>query len=132
VQMSSGIAAEGMRSFDAEKPTPLPVQAVDHATGYLMAAAVVRGLTRRVTDGVGSATRTSLARTAALLTTAPIPDRTEPFGDITDADMDPAIEATTWGPARRPRAAVLVEGAAMRWDHPATALGSSSPEWKPR
>src|SRR5262249_44968017 len=44
VQMSSGIADEGKRRATVEKPTPLPVQALDHATGYLMAAAAVRGL----------------------------------------------------------------------------------------
>lgn len=132
VQMSSGIAAEGMRRFNAAKPTPLPVQAIDHATGYLMAAAVARGLTRRVRDGIGSATRTSLARTAALLSRAPMPDRNDPFAEVTDADFGPAEEATTWGPARRVRPPVLVAGAAMRWDLPASALGSSRPEWMPR
>jgi hypothetical protein len=33
VQMSSGIADEGMRRAGAEIPTPLPAQALDHATG---------------------------------------------------------------------------------------------------
>jgi hypothetical protein len=31
-----------MRRFNMDKPTPLPVQALDHATGYLMAAAAIR------------------------------------------------------------------------------------------
>jgi hypothetical protein len=31
--MSSGIADEGMRRAGAEIPTPLPAQALDHATG---------------------------------------------------------------------------------------------------
>jgi hypothetical protein len=47
VQMSAGIADEGMRRFGKDRPTPLPVQALDHATGYLMATAVVRALRRR-------------------------------------------------------------------------------------
>jgi hypothetical protein len=37
------------------------------ATGYLIAAAAIRGPTRRVTTGQGSVSRPSLARTAALL-----------------------------------------------------------------
>jgi crotonobetainyl-CoA:carnitine CoA-transferase CaiB-like acyl-CoA transferase len=129
VQMSSGIAAEGMRRYRADRPKPLPVQAVDHATGYIMAAGAVRGLTRRLTRGVGSGTRTSLARTAALLTVAPMPDRNEELTAAADADFDAAIEHTSWGPARRLKPPVMVEGAAMRWDHPASELGSSSPEW---
>jgi crotonobetainyl-CoA:carnitine CoA-transferase CaiB-like acyl-CoA transferase len=51
VQMSAGIADEGMRRFGKDRPTPLPVQALDHATGYLVAAAVVRGLTTRLATG---------------------------------------------------------------------------------
>ena len=40
VQMSCGIADAGMRQPGRDRPTPLPVQALDHATGYLLAAAV--------------------------------------------------------------------------------------------
>jgi len=129
VQMSSGIAAEGMRRFGTDKPRPLPVQALDHATGYIMAAAMVRGLTRRLVDGVGSATRTSLARTAALLTARPMPERGAEFSPVEDADYQDAIEATGWGPARRMKPPLMVEGAAMRWDLPATALGSAEARW---
>ena len=64
VQMSSGIADAGRRVAGAERPTPLPVQALDHATGYLMAAAALRGLTVRRRDMTGSSARVSLARTA--------------------------------------------------------------------
>jgi hypothetical protein len=132
VQMSSGIAAEGMRRFRTDRPKPLPVQALDHATGYIMAAAAVRGLTRRLTQRIGSATRTSLARTAALLTAAPMLNRNEVFAEPGDADFNPAIEATSWGPARRMKPPLTVEGAAMRWDHPASELGSSAPVWSSR
>jgi hypothetical protein len=132
VQMSSGIAAEGMRQYGTDRPKPLPVQALDHATGYIMAAAVVRGLTRRLTTERGSATRTSLARTAALLTSAPIAERNEAFASEDATDFNSAIEQTSWGPAKRMRPPVVVEGAAMCWDLPASALGSSPPIWSAR
>jgi hypothetical protein len=132
VQMSSGIAAEGMRRFNTDRPKPLPVQALDHVTGYNMAASVVRGLTRRLTEDVGSGTRTSLARTAALLTSAPMLERNDEFAEVVDADYDSAIEATAWGPARRLKPSVVVEGAPMRWDYPAGDLGSSKAEWRSR
>jgi len=132
VQMSSGIAAEGMRRYGTDRPKPLPVQALDHATGYIMAAAVVRGLTRRLTEGSGSVTRTSLARTASLLTSAPIAERNEAFVNEDAADFTDAIEQTSWGPARRMKPPVMVEGAAMRWELPASALGSSQPVWLTR
>ncbi|HMJ13895.1 MAG TPA: CoA transferase, partial [Polyangiaceae bacterium] len=42
VQMSSGIAARGREVLGARRPVSLPAQALDHGTGYLMAAAVCR------------------------------------------------------------------------------------------
>ena len=39
--MSRGIADTGMKQMAASGPVALPVQALDHATGYLMAAAVI-------------------------------------------------------------------------------------------
>ena len=69
--MSAGISDGGMRRFGKDRPTPLPVQALDHATGYLVAAAVVHGLTRRITTGRGCEARASLAKVAAFLSGAP-------------------------------------------------------------
>jgi crotonobetainyl-CoA:carnitine CoA-transferase CaiB-like acyl-CoA transferase len=129
VQMSSGIAAEGMRGFAREKPHPLPVQALDHATGYVVATAAVRGLTRRLTEGVGSGARTSLARIAALLTSGPIRAPGDGFAPVADGDFNPDIEATAWGPARRMRPPVAIDGAPLRWAIPAGPLGSSDPVW---
>ena len=51
VQMSCGIADWGMHQAKSAVPSPLPVQALDHATGYLMAAAAIRGLRERDTHG---------------------------------------------------------------------------------
>jgi CoA-transferase family III len=132
VQMSSGIAAEGMGRFGTDRPRPLPVQALDHATGYIVATAAVRGLTRRLTQGIGSGARTSLARTAALLASGPIRMPGAGFADVGDDDFNPEIEATGWGPARRMRPPVSIEGAAMRWTIPAGPLGSSQPVWASR
>jgi hypothetical protein len=129
VQMSSGIAHEGMIRFGKVRPTPLPVQALDHVTGYIMAAAAVRGLTGRMLSGVGLMTRVSLARTAALLTGFALREGARPLGKPEISDFDERIEATAWGRARRMRPPVAIDGAAMQWDRPATALGSSLPSW---
>jgi crotonobetainyl-CoA:carnitine CoA-transferase CaiB-like acyl-CoA transferase len=130
VQMSTGIAFEGMERLGKDRPTPLPVQALDHATGYIMAAAVVRGLTERRSSGVGSITRVSLARTAALLSNAPRLGDTQPLRKLDARDFDTRIEETPWGPARRLRPPVAIEGSAMKWEGPATSLGSSPPRWQ--
>ncbi|MGW3485052.1 CoA transferase [Rhodococcus indonesiensis] len=68
VQAASGIAvAEG----DPDAPGALPVQALDHASGYLLAAAVLDALAARHRDGRGRDVAVTLARTAASLLQAP-------------------------------------------------------------
>ena len=64
VQMSAGIAELGMRQAAAETPVPLPVQALDHATGWFAAAAALRAVALARRTGAGSVSRLSLARTA--------------------------------------------------------------------
>jgi hypothetical protein len=65
LQMSTGIATAGIHWRRAAKPVPLPVPALDHATGYFMAAAI-RAVARRLDEGFGTEARLSLARTAKL------------------------------------------------------------------
>ena len=56
VQMSCGIAHTGMAHFAPEQPHPLPVQALDHATGYLCAAAAIDAWRDRLGGTVRNAT----------------------------------------------------------------------------
>jgi len=130
VQMSAGIAAAGQLAAAAERPVPLPVQALDHATGYLLAAAALTGLALRHQDGRGSRWRASLARTARLLVDAGVAPSLE-GGGIDPAGPDPAapVERTAWGDARRLPAPVVVDGVPLRWDLPAGPLGSTDPDW---
>jgi len=132
VQMSTGIAAEGMRRTGAAKPVPLPVQAIDHATGYLMAAAAIRGLTRRCLVGQGTRARLSLARTALLLTSAGSRETGPSFVPAADGDYGPDTEHTGWGPALRLQAPLSVAGAPVRWDFPAGPLGVDDAVWLSR
>ncbi|KAG0162300.1 hypothetical protein DFQ30_002369 [Apophysomyces sp. BC1015] len=118
VQMSTGIAEAGMR-------------ALDHATGYLLAAAAMRGLTQRLQDGTGSEVRAALARIAQLLVGAPrTANRFEPLHHVGPEDIDETIEQTGWGPALRLRPPVTIDGVPLQWDIPARALGSYPATWK--
>ncbi len=132
VQMSSGIAAEGMAAFGTDRPTPLPVQALDQATGYLIAASVIAGLIDRERHGVGSRWRASLARTARLLIdhgrTQSVEEPLEPADPI----MPPNLEETPWGPAHRLPGPLVVDGVSLRWDLPARPLGSDSASFAPK
>ena len=129
VQMACGIADSGRIRAGADMPTPLPVQALDHATGYLMAAAVIKALTRSALGkGVVNA-RLSLVRTAALLMQHPQAENGTLSPTPEAENFAPALETTPWGPARRLKPALKVQGAAMKWDSPAAALGSAPPCW---
>ena len=130
VQMSSGIAEAGMERMRRDRPTPLPVQALDHATGYMLATAAVRGLVERLRSGRGSETRCSLARTAALLVQHPADPAAEPIRPEDAGDLTEATEATTWGPARRLRPPATIDGAPLAWERPAGSLGSAEPVWQ--
>jgi len=65
VQAAVGIA-DALRSPDGT-PGALPVQALDHATGYRIAAAALRGLARRARGGGAEHAQLALAETAARL-----------------------------------------------------------------
>lgn len=69
VQAATGIAM--IESTDGSTPGALPVQALDHATGYLLAAAVIDALVDRSEDGRGRDIEGALARTAQVLLDAP-------------------------------------------------------------
>lgn len=119
VQMSTGIAHPG----DSGRPKPLPAQALDHGTGYLVAAAACRGLM----DGRNSALL-SLARTARLLVEqgtdgdpgAPAPN-----------DIATMLEScdTAWGPVQSVSCPGRIEGHEVRWREPAGPLGRHPPRW---
>jgi hypothetical protein len=132
VQMSMGIAHAGQQLAGSAKPKPLPVQALDHATGYILATAALRGLEIRLRTGAGSIARASLARTGALLMTTlnHAEKSNQALAPETEADQAQAIENTYWGSARRLHWAVEVSGVNMQWDRPSGPLGSSEATWK--
>ena len=120
-----------MKWKDAAIPVPLPVQALDHATGYLMATAVLQGIRQRLQNGTGYSARLSLARTAELLLRHPYPPqhRLEPLASVAATDENPETELTCWGPAQRLNPALWLNGTALLWALPATPLGRSQPAW---
>jgi len=118
-----------MRWRKTDKPLPLPVQALDQATGYLMAAVAVRGASQRLEQGNGMKAHLSLARTANLLVQAGAGDVNAVLSPETSADLSPTIENTDWGPAMRLNPPSTIETAPMHWCRPACRLGSAEPRW---
>jgi len=134
VQMSSGIADAARAKSGADRPVPLPVQALDHSTGYLLAASALAGLALRARDGVGSQWRLSLARMAQVLLATELdgPHRERSARPLLLPDAPEVIEHTTWGPARRLAAPLVVEGSPLRWSLPARSLGTDLARWRAR
>ncbi|MFH8257256.1 CoA transferase [Streptomyces roseolus] len=117
VQAATGIAVtEGSE----EEPGALPAQALDHGTGYLLAAAVLRSLTERERDGGGRLVRLSLAQTGHWLTHG-LP-RYDPERYLAESE----------GPLGRLRHAVspvAYEGGPAGWSRPPGVAGADAPVW---
>jgi crotonobetainyl-CoA:carnitine CoA-transferase CaiB-like acyl-CoA transferase len=124
VQVASGIAAE----CAAEDGTPgvLPAQALDHATGHLMAAAALRGLAARARGEATSPARLSLARTAAALLDAPRP--AEPKGELT-GKANPDSHRIEFGEISLIAPPGTLNGEPLRWSHGPRPLGADPPAW---
>ncbi|MEU7527625.1 CoA transferase [Saccharothrix sp. NPDC042600] len=121
VQAGSGIAAV---ESDGERPGVLPAQALDHGTGYLVAAAVLRALA----DGGGRHVRLSLAGTASWL----LHDlRPAEVGGRAGHDAGDWVETidSPYGELRHVRPPVHYEGAPRTWAGPPTRWGDARAEW---
>jgi len=141
VQMSSGIAHRGQQYFEADKPVPLPYQALDHVTGYLAAASVVRALREKYTTGRTYSGRLSLARQAKLLQDLSAQKREDSYGSvahklvestlipITDSYWAQGIESTPWGNLKRLKFPYKINGVRLGFDQPVSRLRSSEPRW---
>ena len=132
VQFSSGIAAAGMEWRGAEAPVSLPVQALDHATGYLLAAAAIRCVIASTSGSGQTRARLSLARTAKLLFDHKGCPSDAQFAPAMDQDFAAPVEQTDWGPALRLLSPAEIAGTPMSWTTPAIELGSSPTCWQER
>lgn len=132
VQMACGLADAGRQRFGGDAPVPLPVQALDHATGYLMAATVLEGMRQRVLHHNGFSARLSLARTACLLQEHPYLPTVQPGGlpPQSAADEEQELALTGWGLAARLRSPFWLPGTPLLWSRAPSALGSALPRWQ--
>ncbi|MFG2645446.1 CoA transferase [Streptomyces sp. NPDC048370] len=117
VQAATGIAVtEG----SPDEPGALPAQALDHGTGYLLAAAVLRSLTEQDREGGTRLVRLALARTGHWLTHA-LP-RYEPERHLTET-------SGPLGLLRHALSPVSYEGGPTGWSRPPGVAGADAPEW---
>ncbi|MFE0461947.1 CoA transferase [Kitasatospora sp. NPDC058965] len=129
VQARVGIA---LREGSAQQPGALPAQSLDHGTGYLVAAGVLRALTERQRTGAGAHLRYSLAGTAHWLLTTPAgADRPTGGDEPAGADPTPYLTETPsgYGLLRHPRPPLPGHGS---WATGPSRWGSDRPEFLAR
>ncbi|MFF4650651.1 CoA transferase [Streptomyces sp. NPDC001380] len=135
VQAASGIAH--LHAAADGTPGALPVQGLDHATGYLLAAAVLRARADAAADGGGRVVRLSLARTAAWLLRQPRPEPSSgPAPAASAADAAEAAAApylaeadTPMGRVRHALPPVHLDGGPRDWRRPVGPWGADPAAW---
>ncbi|MBT2366786.1 CoA transferase [Streptomyces sp. ISL-10] len=126
VQAASGIAEiEG----DGERPGALPAQALDHGTGYLLAAGVLRALTEQHGTGGAQLVELALARTAAWLVEGLHKTPDNGSGEY-DAERWLTETDSPMGRLRHALPPVSFDGGPVSWTRPAGLLGTDVPEWR--
>ena len=129
-QTSTGINADEAEAAGEVTPRVLPCQALDHASGYLLAAGVMAAWLRRATEGGSWRVRVSLARTGMWLRSL---GRIEGFTATEPSQADIADLLQThpsgFGPLTAVRHAAVLSDTPAFEALPAMPLGSDLPAW---
>ncbi|MET7320153.1 CoA transferase [Streptomyces sp. NPDC005549] len=127
VQAGVGIAA--IEATADGRPGVLPAQALDHGTGYLLAAAVLRALSDRHTTGGGRHLRLSLAGTASWLLHDIHPTSVRGEAHLHDPQSWLTETESPYGLLRHALSPVHYEGVPANWNRGPTRWGTDLPNW---
>ncbi|MFH8586810.1 CoA transferase [Streptomyces celluloflavus] len=129
VQVATGIAA--VEADGDGTPGALPAQALDHGTGYLLAAAVLRALTEQARTGGSSLATLALARTARWLVQGPADDDPEdPAVGRYDAADHLRDTDSPVGRLRHALPPVSFDGGPATWATPPGRWGTDPAAWR--
>jgi crotonobetainyl-CoA:carnitine CoA-transferase CaiB-like acyl-CoA transferase len=122
--------AFGARDDGSPKPKPLPAQALDHGTGYLLAFAALAALKRRMEEGGSWHVRLSLAQTGLWLRRLGRIDGMT-CHDPGSADVGDCLVETLSGFGRLTavRHAADMSETQPYWARPSVPLGTHPPVW---
>lgn len=115
-------------------PLELPCQALDHASGYLLALGTIMARLRQAREGGSWLVRVALAGTGRWLWS--LGREADGFArpDLAFADIQDLIERrddTVWGSYGFVRHAARLSETPARWDRPAVPPGTHEPAWEP-
>jgi crotonobetainyl-CoA:carnitine CoA-transferase CaiB-like acyl-CoA transferase len=124
----------GLVDWSGAPPRPLPAQALDHVSGYLMAYGAMVALARRAREGGSHLVRVSLCQTAEWLYRLGLePGAAEIADPMLDDVADLMIETESpYGHIRHVRPVVGLSETPARWSRPAAPPGTHPAEWPPR
>lgn len=131
VQTASGFNAAEAEAFGQAAPRPLPAQALDHATGYLLATGIMAALHRQATIGGSWHVEVSLARTAHWLRSLGRVSDGFSAPAQTEADIADLFETTAspFGAIRALRHAAQLSETNPHWTRPSVPLGTHAASW---
>jgi crotonobetainyl-CoA:carnitine CoA-transferase CaiB-like acyl-CoA transferase len=122
--------AFGAGEDDTRKPKPLPAQALDHGTGYLLAFAALAALKRRMEEGGSWHVRLSLAQTGLWLRRLGRIDgmgcRDPGLADVGDCLVE---TGSGFGKLTAVRHAADMSETQPYWARPSVPLGTHPPVW---
>jgi hypothetical protein len=131
VQTATGFNVAEAQAAGGEGPKELPCQALDHASGYLLAFGAIVARVRQASEGGSYLVRVSLAATGRWIWNLgrvddgfscrlPSPD------DVADLLED---AASPFGPMRAVRHAAQLSATPAAWTRPSVPLGTHRPVW---
>jgi hypothetical protein len=131
VQNANGMNDAERIAAGEDKPRPLPCQALDHASGYLLAFGTMAALLRRAEEGGSWLVRVSLAGTGEWIKRLGRVEGGLAAPGIGAATMEALLEdsASGFGPMRAVRHSALLSATPARWTLPAVPLGTHPASW---
>jgi crotonobetainyl-CoA:carnitine CoA-transferase CaiB-like acyl-CoA transferase len=131
VQTASGFNAAEADAARVDQPKPLPAQALDHASGYLMAFGAMTALARRAREGGSWHVRVSLAQTGCWIRELGRVDGGLDCPDPGFEDVRDRLEESPSGFGRLTavRHAAELARTPAHWSRPSVPLGTHEPIW---
>lgn len=132
VQTASGINHAEAEAAGVTEPRPLPCQALDHASGYLLALGAMMALLRRAREGGSWHVRVSLAQTGRWLRQLGRLDGGLAGPDPGLEDVRDLLEESdsTFGRLTAVRHAGQLSRTPPGWRRPPVPLGAHPPTWQ--
>jgi len=131
VQCATGFNHAEGQAAGVAGPKELPMQILDHATGYMMAFGAMIAKARQAREGGSWHVQVSLARTGKWLWEMGRLAEGLAAADITPAQTAPVLDevASGFGTLSAVRHAALLSATPAHWARPAVPLGSDLPHW---